>query len=154
MNVSCRVLLVTFVTTSFTLFGATQTPAPTHRNIVQRRADPRVTHVRILAVVPLIGAGTRADPIRPAYAPLPRAAGAKPDPSGIIGFNWFMSDDKKHALVEFVSRDRSAFKQIMADTRPDVKIFERGKAKRADIEAEFQKHKQNFNLDHFMVRVP
>ena len=41
----------------------------------QHRVDPRDAYVRILAVVPLIGAGTHTDPIRPAYAPGPRQRG-------------------------------------------------------------------------------
>ncbi len=65
-----------------------------------------------------------------------------------------MSDDKKHALVEFVARDRSSFKDLLADKRPDVKASEKGKAKRSDIEAEFKRFKKDIDLDRFMVRVP
>ncbi len=110
-----------------------------------------------MAVLPLIGTGTRSDPIRPAYVPAPRPRGSKfskPDPTGILGFSFVLSDDKKHALVEFVARDRLAFKDMLADKRPDVKVFEKGKAKRSDIEAEFNKHRKNIDLDRLMVRVP
>ena len=126
-----------FITHS--LFGADAVP---ERNVASRRVNPRNAYVRVVAVVPLIGTGTDADPIRPDYAPGPRPRGSKsskPDLSGIIAFNSVMSDDKKHAIVEFVARDRSAFTQLMADKRPDVKVFDKGKAKRADIEAEFKK---------------
>ena len=125
--------------------------------VTPNRVDPRDAYVRILAVVPLIGAGTHADPIRPAYAPGPRQRGSKlskPDSTGILGFNFMMSDDKKHALVEFVARDRSSFKDLLADKRPDVKASEKGKAKRSDIEAEFKRFKKDIDLDRFMVRVP
>jgi hypothetical protein len=135
------------------LFGATTT-APKKPGVVQRHVDPRNGHVRFLAVVPLVGTGAKGDPIRPAYVPGPLAPGAKPDPNGIIGYTSQLCDDHKHALVEFVARDRSAFKPLMADTRPDVKIFEKGKAKRADIEAEFKKWKKDFDLDHVHVSVP
>src|SRR2546429_5248 len=117
--------LLSLLLASCSLFAAT--PAP-QSNIAHHKADARVTHARIFAIVPLIGAGTKEDPIRPAYAPGPRPRGTKfsnPDLTGIIGFNFVMSDDKKHALVEFVAHDRSAFKQIMADK--DVKVFEKGK---------------------------
>jgi hypothetical protein len=134
------------------LFGATT--APRKPAVVQRHVNPGNTHVRVLAVVPLTGTGKNGDPIRPEFAPAPLAPGAKPDPNGIIGFSVQICDDHKHALVEFVARDRSAFKQIMADTRSDVKVFEKGKAKRADIEAEFRKWKHDFDLDHIHVSVP
>src|SRR5690348_1204175 len=85
--------------------------------VTPHSVDPRNAYVRILAVVPLIGTGTHEDPIRPAYAPGPRPRGSKlskPDSTGILGFNFMMSDDKQHALVEFVARDRSAFKDLLA----------------------------------------
>src|SRR5262249_2406796 len=105
-------------------------------------------------IVPLVGTGKRGDPIRPAFVPAPPAPGAAPDQKGILGFTMQMCDDHKHALVEFVARDRSAFRQIMADTRPDVKVFEKGKARRGDIEAEVRKWKKDFDLDRMQVRVP
>ena len=136
---------------SCSLFAAT---SPRKNPVVQRHVDPRNTHVRFLAIVPLIGTGTKDDPIRPAFVPAPPVPGAKPDPNGIIGYTSQMCDDHKHALVEFVARDRSAFKLLTADTRPDVKAFEKGKAKRADIEAEFKKWKKDFELDQVHVRIP
>lgn len=123
-------------------------------NFAQHRADMRTTNYRLLCVVPMVGAGTAADPHRPEYAPLPPAPGAKPASSGIIAFAYQLSDDGQLALVEFVARNRSAFDSILADKRPNVKAFEVGKAKRADIEAEFRKHKKNFDLDKLRVSVP
>ncbi len=136
------------------MFGAG--PAPP-KNVTVHRVNPRNAYFRVWAVVPLIGTGSKADPIRPDYVPAPRTVGSKPtapDPSGIIGFHFVMSDDKKHAIVEYVARDRSAFNRLMADRRPDVKVFEKGKATRAEVEAEFKKHKSTINLDRFVVRVP
>ena len=122
--------------------------------IAPHQVDAGHRHVRMLAVVPLIGTGRNGDYIRPSYVPMPPNPGANPDPNGIIGFTAQISDDGKHALVELVARDRSAFKQLMADTRPDVKVFEKGKATRAVIEAEFRRWKSDFNLDQMAVRVP
>jgi hypothetical protein len=122
-----------------------------------RRVAPQNAYVRMIAMVPLTGSGTKADPIRPEYAPLPRPRGSKftkPDLSGIIGFNFIMADDKKHAIVEFVARDRAAFRQLLADRRADVKVFEKGKARKSDIETEFRKHKAGINLDRLTVSVP
>jgi hypothetical protein len=136
------------------LFGAG--PAPP-KNVAVHRVNPRNTYFRVVGVVPLTGTGTNADPIRPEYVPAPPALGAKSAKAaltGIIGFGFVMSDDKKHAIVEFVARDRAAFNGIMADKRPDVKVFAKGTAKRADIEVELKKYKKDLDLDRLMVRVP
>ena len=120
----------------------------------QQRRDARETHYRILAVVPLIGTGTKTDPIRPAYVPTPPQGNEKLDPNGILAFTFLLTDDGKHALVEFVARNPVAFNQIKADTRADVKVFDKGKTKREDIEKEFKKYKKDFDLDRMMVRLP
>jgi hypothetical protein len=140
-----------FFLVTCSLFGA---DTSAQRGVVQHRLDAGQTNFRILAVVPLIGSGTKTDPIRPAYAPAPPAQGAKRDPNGIIGFTFQISDDKKHALVEFVARNRAAFAQLLADTRSDVKVFERGKDKKANIENELRKYKKDLNLDAMIVRLP
>jgi hypothetical protein len=64
-----------------------------------------------------------------------------------------LSDNGHFALVEFVARDRAAFRHILADRRADVKAFEKGRAKRADIEREFRTHKARVNLDDLGVVV-
>src|SRR5262249_17522756 len=108
------------------------------------RVNPQQAHVRMIAIVPMIGSGTEDDPRRPDFVSPPQRGSKffKPDPNGILGFNFVMSDDKQHAIVEFVARNRSAFNQLLADKRPDVKVFEKGKAKRSDIEAELKKVKK------------
>ena len=58
------------------------------------------------------------------------------------------------ALVEFVARERSAFAAILADKRGTIRVFEKGKAKREDIEQEFKKFRKDFDLDRFGVMVP
>jgi hypothetical protein len=77
----------------------------------QRRVDPRNTYHRIIAVVPLVGAGTAADPRRPLYAPTANSA----SPDGIIAFTQVPTDDGKFAIVEFVAKDRKAFQAILSD---------------------------------------
>ena len=67
---------------------------------------------RVLAIVPLIGAGTLDDPIRPEYAPAPSAINPT-SRTGILGYIHVLSDDGKSALVEYVARDRSAFNAIL-----------------------------------------
>lgn len=122
--------------------------------LAQHRVDLRNTHERVLCVVPLVGSGTPADPIRPQYAPLPPVPGAPPSNDGIIAFTFQLSDDGKRALVEFVAADQSAFTDLLADTNPEVKVFKKGKDKREDIDKEFKKHKKNIDLDKFGVAVP
>ncbi len=112
----------------------------------QRRADRGKLHERVLAIVPITGAGTAADPRRPAYAPV------KPSRTGIIGYTAQISDDGKLALVEFVALNRSVLAPILADR--SVKTFEKGKAKKNDIETEFRKHKANFKFENFRVSLP
>jgi hypothetical protein len=131
----------------------------------QRRVDSRNLYERVLAVVPMVGSGTPADPIRPAYGPLPTASGiTNPIPTaatsngviplrqGIIAFSYVTSDDGKLALVEFVAADRAAFKDLLADTT--VKAFVKGRDSIDDAVTEFIKHKANFTLDMIGAIVP
>ncbi|HYL35377.1 MAG TPA: hypothetical protein VEV17_05655 [Bryobacteraceae bacterium] len=122
----------------------------------QPRVDPRQMYERVMAVVPLVGAGTPEDPKRPLYAPLPHGRDST-SRTGILGFTYVLSDDGKSALVEFVARDRSAFQQILADAAApgsNVQAFVKGVHKREDIEAAFKARKPNFDFDHFGVRMP
>jgi len=112
------------------------------------------THQRLLCVVPIIGSGTPTDPRRPLYAPAPGNSGNAAPKNGIVAFNWRPSDNGNFAIVEFVARDRAAFAAILADRSPSVKVFEHGKARRADIEAEFRKHIKNFDSKDFGVALP
>jgi len=110
---------------------------------------------RTMVIVTMTGSGSFDDPVRPMYTPLPSAlktATASRTRTGILGFTYVLSDDGKHALVEFVARDRAAFQQILADTT--VKSFVKGKDKREDVEAEFKKYKKDFDFTHFGVRMP
>lgn len=113
----------------------------------------RNTHERVLAVVPMVGSGTPDDPRRPMYAPVP---GGAPSREGIIAFTSQISDDGKSALVEFVAHDHAGLQFILSEKgmRQDVKIFEKGKDAPGVIEAEFRKHKKDFDLSHFEVKAP
>ena len=108
----------------------------------QHRVDPRNTYNRAICIVPIVGKGTPDDPKRPQYAPWP------PNPpqsrTGIIAYSLLASDDRAFALVEFVSADRSAFQAILADKQ--LKVFEKGKDKKDDIEKELKKYRKDFDL--------
>ena len=118
--------------------------------IAQTRVSPEMMYHRVWAVVPLIGKGTSDDPRRPMFAPSraelaeTRKTGSRP---GVISYSMQLSDDGKSALVEFVGATPADLKFIVNSRVPGVKAFERGVAKKADIEAEFQKQKRGFSLD-------
>jgi len=46
------------------------------------------------------------------------------------------------------------WQQVLEDRRADVKVFQKGAAKRQDIEAEFRKFRKSFDLDRFGVMLP
>ena len=126
----------------------------------QQRVAPENLYPRVLCVVPLVGTGTVADPIRPMFAPAPpspaqgNAAAASnpgaPPPSRIIAFQYQLSDDGTFALVEFVGSDRNALAPILTSIDARVKAFEVGKATKTAIEAAFQVYKKGFTLGKFI----
>jgi len=117
----------------------------------QPRVDPLNMYERVIAIVPMVGNGTAAEPYRPAYAPLAAdldATGLK----GVMGFAAVVSDDRNFALIELVARDRAVFAKILADTA--IQTFLKGRDKRSDAEAAFLNLKKNFSIGHFGVIVP
>lgn len=121
----------------------------------QPRVDARNTHERLWAIVPTVGEGkTPDDPVRPLFAPKPGEIDLK-NGTGIIGWSWIPSDDGKHALVEFVARRPEAFEFIRKSNALGVqKVFERGLAQKAEVEAEFRKYKKDFDLNKFGTVLP
>jgi hypothetical protein len=117
----------------------------------QRKVDPRLTYVRVIAVVPHVGTGSSTDPKRPQYAPAARTSAAQPVP-GIIGFTQQISDDGKWALVEYVARDMASLQPILNDKT--IKTFVKGKDKKSDIELELKRFKKDFDLDKFGLVMP
>ena len=124
----------------------------------QHKVQMHNMYERLYLVVPMIGSGTAEDPRRPMYVPAPTAptpgAATQPTSSGIIAFAFQESDDGQHAIVELVARDPGAFKPILEDHQPGVKIFRKGKDKKDDIETEFRKYIKDFDLDSLVVNVP
>jgi hypothetical protein len=119
----------------------------------QQRVNPRNTYERLLCVVPMVGSGTAEDPRRPMYAPNP-GPGERRSRDGILAFTYEQTDDGRFAIVEFVARDRAAFAEILADKSPEIKVFEKGRARKQDVEAAFRVLKPGFTLDRLQVRVP
>jgi|SRR6185312_10449409 len=121
--------------------------------LAQHKVDPRNSYERIYCIVPLVGAGTTDDPQRPKYAPVSQLQDSTAR-KGILAYTWRRSDDGKFALVEFVAQDKAAFKELLADTDANVKVFIKGQSTRAEIEGELKKHRKDFSLDNFEVAVP
>lgn len=121
--------------------------------LAQPPVDSRNRYERVMAIVPMIGSGTKADPFRPEYAPAASQPGVPPDEKGIVAFACQYTTDGKYALCEFVARNRAAFKTLLADRRPDVRVFEKGKAQKADIETAFKALRSDFDLDKMEVHV-
>jgi hypothetical protein len=109
----------------------------------QNQVDSRHLNERIIAVVPLTGAGTYADPKRPVFAPAPAEMR---NGDGIIEYHWSPSDDGRYALVEFVAQDRKALAAILTDPRT-LKAFEKGKSKKDDIERVLKVYRKDFSLE-------
>ena len=121
----------------------------------QNRVSPEMMYHRVWAIVPLIGKGTADDPRRPMFVPSPAEQAEKVkkgDRSEILGYSMQLSDDGKSALVEFVGATPSELQFIVDSKVTGVKAFERGKAKKEDIETEFQKHKAGFTLNSLAAR--
>jgi hypothetical protein len=120
----------------------------------QPRVSPENWGERVLLVVPMVGAGTYEDPRRPLVMGRP----SQGLPPGIVSIRYEESDDGKTALVEVVARDKKSLEALAGPLsgRGDVKRFDKGKADRAAIEAEFRGKKQGFDLDRFVrgTRIP
>lgn len=111
-------------------------------SLAQPKVDPANLHERIIAVVPMIGAGTYADPKRPLFTPAP-----EDKQSGIVAFSYVLSDDGKSAIVEIAARDAKALTPLLQSGRNDVLIFRKGKDRKEDIERELKRFKSDLTLN-------
>jgi hypothetical protein len=137
----CAVVFAIFVALfSGTVFGQ------------QHAVDPAQRYHRLICLVHLRGTGTAADPIRPEYVP-DEEERARSKRSGILAWTFQITDDGTMAIVHLAAADRKAFERILADTRPEIRVFEIGKDGRAAIEAAMQQYKQGFSLDSLRMVV-
>lgn len=112
----------------------------------QQKVELRDFGERVVCIVPVVGEGTPKDPKRPLFVPLP---GKEMEESGILSFSFELASNGQVALVEFVAKDRSALKPILESKRTDIKVLERGKFTKEDLEREFRQHKPDFDADKF-----
>jgi hypothetical protein len=89
-------------------------------------------YYRLICLVHLVGTGGKGDPIRPEWS-------------------FQLTDDKKMAILHVVATNRAAFAPILADARPEVKVFEIGKNSAAAIEGALGAVKAGFSLSKFQV---
>jgi hypothetical protein len=129
--------------------AASPETAATAARVTPRRLAPENAYTRVYCIVPIVGSGSLNDPKRPMFAPLPPVATAAIDRTGIIAYQFQVSDDGKTALAEFVTVSRDGLAPILSSTNPNVISFERGKHTRQEIETAFQKYKKNFSFDSF-----
>lgn len=123
-----------------------------------RPVDPRLTHYRVVAVVPVVGAGTKESPKRPLLADLP----------GLIAWQAEPSDNRQFCLVELVAKSPAVLEaaftnaawQQAAQNRPGLPpgiqlLMQRKEDSRVrEVYAEFAKLKRSFRAEAFGVAVP
>ncbi len=121
---------------------------------------------RMLCIVPMVGEGTAEDPRRPQFAPTEKQleitrtivleSGDEIPGKGIIAFGYQESDDGKFAIVEFVARSRSAFREITESKDQRIQIISRkrkSKQERSVLQTELRKYKKDFDLSKLTVAV-
>jgi hypothetical protein len=115
--------------------------------------DPSNLYERIVAIVPMVGAGTAANPKRPLLVDMP----------GVRAFGSDISADGKWALVEIVARDRArllpaftnpelAAARMQAGAALQLKIAHKTDAAADQVIAEWKRFKPAFDRQRFVVR--
>ena len=67
-----------------------------------------------------------------------------------LSYTYHLSDDRKTALVEFISRDKASLNAIrLATTAPGVKVFDPKVNSKEQVEAEFKRLKKDFDPSKF-----
>lgn len=124
-----------------------QNPAAAAARGPRTAADPAARYHRLVCLVHLTGSGKPSDPRVPEYVP----AAIDPGRTGIIAWSMQLADDGQMAIVEYVAVDRKAFTAILADKRPEIRVFEIGKTPAASIEAAMGEFKKGFTLSSLQV---
>jgi len=100
-----------------------------------------LTHEWIVAIVPMVGAGTAKDPKKPMFSDLP----------GLLGFTAELSDDGRFAFVEFAAKERS---QLDTLVNSGQRLARKDSAAKDAIYEEFKQYKRTFNPQRFGVAIP
>jgi|WetSurMetagenome_2_1015567.scaffolds.fasta_scaffold564460_1 hypothetical protein len=103
----------------------------------------------LIAVVPMVGAGTFEDPKRPMFS----RALAQANPS--VSFRYVLSDDGQSAIVLFSAPFREHLADILQSRAGGVRVFERGALARSALEAQLGLVRRGFRLEQLLgVAVP
>ncbi len=105
----------------------------------------------------MIGSGTIEDPKRPMFAPVADGANdtdAKrskgfTEPPSIVGYHMVMADDGRTAIVEFLARDRAAFKVMIESQAPGIRVLDPHRLSADKLLRELRAFKKNFTLSTF-----
>jgi hypothetical protein len=116
-------------------------------SFAQHAVDPANRYYRVVALVHIQGSGSQKDPIRPEYVPMAADATRQ----GIIAWSYQLTDDKKMAIIHMVAVNHHVFDAILADKRPEIKVFEVGKTPKQAIEIALGAAKAGFDLSKFQV---
>ena len=106
-----------------------------------RKVDPQLTHERIIAIVPMVGAGTARNPKHPLCSDL----------EGLTGFTAEISDDGRFALVEFVAKE-SKFLTPLANS--GQRQARKDSPNKDAVLEEFKRYKRNFKPERFGLAIP
>jgi len=109
----------------------------------QKGTSPRYGQERLLIVCPLIGDGSYANPRRPMFTP------SRGQTTQFTGFHWVLADNGRLAIVEITAKSRAAFISILSDRTPEVRVFDRARDKKDDVERELKLLKRDFTLERF-----
>ena len=98
----------------------------------------------MVVVTAMTGQGSWGDPRRPA---LPAAEG--------LNYRWVVSDDGQWAIVELelarvTAEGLRVLDDAVAGRGAAVKVFERGRGKKEDVEKEIRKYRKDFDLEEFL----
>jgi hypothetical protein len=127
-------------------------------------AGTAVAQASLIAAAPLKGTATAtagstapatttpSSATPPLPAPISSAAPPVPRP-GFLAWSMQKSDDGTMAIVHIVAADPKAFVAILADTRPEIRVFQIGKDSAETIQSTMQQYKKDFNLASFEVPV-
>ena len=106
-----------------------------------RKVDPQLTHERIIAIVPMVGAGTVKNPKHPLYSDL----------EGLTGFTAEVSDDGRFALVEFVAKDS---KHLTTLANSGQRQARKDSPNKDAVLEEFKRYKRSFKPERFGLAIP
>jgi len=136
------------------LFGRTLLCAMTVVLCLNAAAQPggNLKFQHIIAVVPMVGAGTYSDPKRPMFCPSPAEMSALTEGGKrpwLLSYHLELGDDGETAIVEFTGPDRPSLNVILQSTDPRVTIYEPNKISLDSLKQALQKVKATFDLERF-----